>query len=273
MGTIPQDAIDDIFRRLLVESLETIARCKYFSKRLFCLISDSCFVKLHLEQAKESKQYKIMIKTYPISDSHICKVCIYSLRNNSWRKIPTDIKYGLSDPGVLVNGILHWIVVNHYETILSFDLKDETFHQIYIGDVTPTRWALVVWEKTLSVVKCAPTRVDLWVMIDYGIEELWTNLFRIELQGIVTSSCSQIRIYNFDIKVLQTSMDGEVLLKTSNGDLVWYNIKEKKGKKLRMQVFEIESYIESLVSLLKPGSVRWTAKVTKTEDLRHIMEV
>ncbi|KAF6176033.1 hypothetical protein GIB67_032656 [Kingdonia uniflora] len=94
----------------------------------------------------------------------------------------------------------------------------------------------------------------VWVMKDYGVNESWNKLFCIEPR--------RSDIYGIDMKMLHTSNDGEVLLKTSNSNLVLYNIKDKKSKKLQigdnLRVSgRMESYVESLIS---PESCSWLKK-------------
>ncbi|OVA01232.1 F-box domain [Macleaya cordata] len=68
----------------------------------------------------------------------LSEVMVYSLASNSWKSIqniPYDLSYG-GQPGVLVNGALHWIAARGMSSkgcevvLVSFDIGDETFKKV-----------------------------------------------------------------------------------------------------------------------------------------------
>ncbi|KAF6176029.1 hypothetical protein GIB67_032652 [Kingdonia uniflora] len=203
-----------------------------------------------------SKDYKVVNLVCKRNQDCIHKVHIYSMQKKSWRRIKMTAEYGVmkvyfrySEFGVSLNGILHWKAYkpsSSVETILSFDLRDEKFREVSFHGVMTREWIVGVLKGSLCVLEfeLEPyTRLVesvVWVMKDYGVNESWNKLFCIEPH--------RYDIYGIDMKMLHTSNDGEVLLKTSNRNLVLYNIKDKKSKELRLSVYGMESYVESLIS-------------------------
>ncbi|KAF6176030.1 hypothetical protein GIB67_032653 [Kingdonia uniflora] len=206
-----------------------------------------------------SKDYKVVNLVCKRNQDCIHKVHIYSMQNKSWRRIKMTAEYGVKEKyfryfesRVSLNGILHWKAYkpsSSIETILSFDLRDEKFREVSLHGVMTREWRVGVLKGSLCVLEFEfehepYTRfvesIDVWVMKDYGVNESWNKLFCIEPR--------RSDIYGIDMKMLHTSNDGEVLLKTSNRNLVLYNIKDKKSKKLRLTVYGMESYVGSLIS-------------------------
>ncbi|XP_071728095.1 F-box/kelch-repeat protein At3g06240-like [Rutidosis leptorrhynchoides] len=83
--------------------------------------------------------YKVIHISYKFgfeSDLNCTLVHVYSLRNNSWNKLPNfpylHPNHSRLCSGVLLNNNLHWVVRNRRstKTIAAFSLADEEFHEI-----------------------------------------------------------------------------------------------------------------------------------------------
>ncbi|KAF6144564.1 hypothetical protein GIB67_006056 [Kingdonia uniflora] len=229
-----------------------------------------------------SKDYKVVYLVCNPNRDCIHKVHIYSMQNKSWRMIKMTAEYGVkekyfrySESGVSLNGIIHWkaykpssSTIKSVETILSFDLRDEKFREVSLHGVMTREWRVGVLKGSLCVLEFefehGPyTRLVesvIWVMKDYGVNESWNKLFCIETH--------RSDIYGIDMKMLHTSNDSEVLLKTSNRNLVLYNIKDKKSKELRPSVRLSKEYHPDTTSFpLKAAS----EKFMKLRDVYNVL--
>ncbi|CAI9088485.1 OLC1v1022821C1 [Oldenlandia corymbosa var. corymbosa] len=123
---------------------------------------------------------------------------VYSLSSKRWRKVAiVPIRRHLvispSAP-VLINGIVHWkdcdeeSSLHHY---LGFDLKDETFSEVFFPDDLATAHPGLLRELSyndcLAVLMTDEFRgfCNLWVMKEYGNVKSWENLLKFKLvEGI-----------------------------------------------------------------------------------------
>jgi F-box interacting protein len=108
---------------------------------------------------------------------------VYSLLNNSWRKLPDycyDTLYGVAN-GVLVNQNLHWLSVSF--KIIGFNIAKEEWSEMElphaggkyptcIGDLVDVGGKLGVFMRSKLGFECC-------VMEEYGVSESWTKLVRI----------------------------------------------------------------------------------------------
>ncbi|OVA01221.1 F-box domain [Macleaya cordata] len=217
------------------------------------------------------EDYKLVrIETFYAPDPYgnSSEVMVYSLRSNSWKSIqdiPYDPSYGGRQPGVLVNGALHWIATRWIGSkarkvvLVSFDIGDETFKEVpppeHFKNKKFHKNKLGSLRNCLNVgvlggclcVLCHLYKVifvDVWVMKDYGVRESWTKLFTI-VQEMVT------RPFVF-LSLVQTFDNGEILLQKSDNALLLYDMKQGRSRILKIRhirrSFEVETYVESLVS-------------------------
>ncbi|KAL6137095.1 hypothetical protein ACLB2K_062390 [Fragaria x ananassa] len=162
--------------------------------------------------------------------------------------------------GCLVNEALHWVLaeldkwdddVGYFASkIVSFDLAEETFHEIPFSyppnPVNRCEWseliaAVGIFDNclTLGFQSLAGCSLNTWVMKDYGVKESWTEVVNIP-SGVIEGGYKCI------------SQDGESLFRLKNirpWGLVMCNPKEKMFKIL-FGLDDTATYVESLVSPL-----------------------
>ncbi|KAJ0427924.1 putative F-box domain-containing protein [Helianthus annuus] len=186
---------------------------------------------------------------YLVAPGDMC-VCVYSLGEGNWRRVDDSVydhSHGRSLPGVLVNGVLHWVACRGSDglrVIVGFSLADETFSEVASpefgdrGDVLSKRECrLVVVGETLGVF----FGDVVWVMNEYGVRESWVE--------IVMCGIDEIPVGDPEIFY----EDGRIVL--VSGGVMWiYDVEGKafcesidisrKVKGLKVK----GSYVESLVS-------------------------
>ncbi|KAF5728859.1 putative F-box and associated interaction domains-containing protein [Tripterygium wilfordii] len=201
------------------------------------------------------------------------EVDVYSLKSDSWRTVD-DANFHtmwLSRPfhelffhrsyGLLAGNALHWVAPGIPNFIIGFGLGCEEFHMVPQPDYESNGF-----EMDLSVLAgclCAlchynSSCVDVWMMKEYGVEDSWTKLFKIE----------QPDVYNW--KPLAYSKKGEdVLLLKNEEKLVWYDLRRKRTRRVRITgapaTFVAELCIGSLVPL---SSNEWKEKLEQEEKER-----
>jgi F-box interacting protein len=185
---------------------------------------------------------------------------VYSLRGNSWRKVedkwPDMDLFLHSHCSASLNGALHWVAgqsgltsflnaalhwvdgrsVLTSTSIIAFDLSTEKFrvHELpFETEIKPfcqySTIHLVVLGRCLCVWEANCKQFfDVWVMKEYGVAASnWTRLYRLR-QGPKHNPSS----YS---KPLALSNNGEeVLMHEFSGKLVWYNIKKKRRRVVKI---------------------------------------
>ncbi|KAI9123662.1 hypothetical protein K1719_004962 [Acacia pycnantha] len=177
----------------------------------FKLLRISCFVDLH------TRSFESQVK-------------IYSLRTNSWKSIQR-MPYALCSRtmGVFVGGALHWVVTRKLELdspdlIIAFDLKHENFREVpmpELGNESNFQMKVALLGQSLCMLaNYQYTRVDFWVMKEYGHKETWCNLFILNQSPELGSLKS--------VKPLAYSRDGnKVFLELDHKTLCWFDLKNK----------------------------------------------
>ncbi|KAI3517721.1 hypothetical protein L1887_16938 [Cichorium endivia] len=130
---------------------------------------------------------------------------VYSLNNNSWRKLQSS-SYDLAEcnpmGGVLINGNLHWVIKTRPTfswTIIAFNLEKEELTEIQLPDSVDYNKAL---SRKLVIIGGklgfwgAYLGDDLWVMEEYGIGESWTKVL---IHGDQRQRDLNGLIYNVDV--------------------------------------------------------------------------
>ncbi|KAL4620483.1 hypothetical protein ACB092_06G157600 [Castanea dentata] len=131
-------------------------------------------------------------------------VQIYTLRTGAWRTIPghdsrfTIVEQTEQFSSVFVNGSVHWFVEDDdavdfmvCNMIISFDIKDEVFHEMAVPKCFERRWdsnmKVAVVGGLLALVPCnydpdfSDPCYSVWVMKEYGVVESWTKLYDIKV--------------------------------------------------------------------------------------------
>ena len=190
-------------------------------------------------------------------------VQIYTLRTGAWRTIPGRgsrfiivQRFSL----VFVNGSVHWFAEDDNDSdddddamvhnmIISFDIKDEVFHEMAVPKCLEGRLELkmkvAVLGGLLALVPCNSDPdisvhcFSVWVMKEYGVVESWTKLYDIKVGEDLES-------------VVGFTKNGEVLV-IKGGKLLSY---EPSGQEIfnphiqsRTESFYLNTYVESLVLL------------------------
>lgn len=129
------------------------------------------------------------------------EVEVYTLGLDSWRKIDEHVSYKFEkhQPGVLVNGALHWFVVSNVKRVkvlVSFDISNERFVELPLPKERLTypeepledaKYQRKVGELGGCICLLFPVfgdRVDVWIMQEYGVWESWTKSFTIKRETI-----------------------------------------------------------------------------------------
>lgn len=175
---------------------------------------------------------------------------VYSLRTNSWRKINPIHNYAnclnSTDSEIYLRGACHWWIGR---SMLAFDMSDEDFRLIRL----PNRDGL--WDykikKSMAVLSGSIALIvrlvegmeksfDIWVMLEYGVEESWTKQFKIG------------PVLGVD-RPLGFAKNGQLLLVDDNGHLVSLDFNGKEIKFLHVkwipQLFRVTNVVPSLISV------------------------
>lgn len=229
----------------------------------------------HLEASgigldSKSGDYKVVTILDENINRRTLKVEVYSLRNNSWKRLP-DVEatlrgnFYLSAGMVLLNGVLHFIAFQELRErrhlILGFDLEGEVFHEIELPECMSRvhcSYTLYLWVcgESLSVlwqrgVDMALER-QIWVMEEYGVRESWTRVSTVSLED-----CGFLKMFGGMV----SKKDGKVLMsisphKESPAWLVSHDLKSHETNvgdfdEQRACYYLGSNYVESLVLLDK----------------------
>jgi F-box interacting protein len=171
----------------------------------------------------------------PFYDPH---VSLFSLKTNSWKIIPAmpyDLQH-LYDLGVFVENSIHWIMTKkklgglHPSLIVAFDLTLETFNEVPLPDEIGEEVNGKSFEVRVAVlggclcmtVDYKDTKIDVWVMKEYGCRDSWCKLFT-----VVQSCFDDLPLES--LRLLGYSSDGKkVLLRVDAENLFWYDLECKQ---------------------------------------------
>ncbi|KAB2613343.1 F-box/kelch-repeat protein [Pyrus ussuriensis x Pyrus communis] len=181
------------------------------------------------------------------------EVFVFTLKTGSWR-IVEGLDHIEDERGLLLNGALHWLNVKRRAdgsidpksiTITSFDLAKEKFQELVslpnvLGDIFLGA-DLGVYKSSHLLCSFDNFRfgnTEIWVMMEYGVEQSWTKLIVLKDQDLSHP--------------VYVSEDDKVFIALREGDLKLYDLKEnryrsvlKPKKQLRL-AFAL--YVETLVS-------------------------
>ncbi|KEH37096.1 F-box protein CPR1 [Medicago truncatula] len=165
-------------------------------------------------------------------------VSLFTSKTNSWKVLPSIeyvICYALT-MGVFVENSLHWMMVKkpdglHQRLIFAFNLTLEVFNEVPFPD--EIRGEEVICNRSFEInvadlggclcliVNYQTTKIDVWVMKEYGCKDSWCKLFT--LMG----SCFVLPVIS--LIPLGYSSDGKKLLfEVNHKKLVWYDLKSEE---------------------------------------------
>jgi F-box interacting protein len=222
-----------------------------------------------------SDDYKVVRMVQFVGDNGFfsAEVKVYSLKTNSWRgikELPYYIRYLFQlgyllfyrrGYGTLASGALHWVVPAGFGLlcmIVAFDLVAEEFRIVPQPDhVDPGfEMDLGALEGCLCMLcNYGGDFVDVWAMKEYGLKESWTKLFKV-------SQSSLNRRFGQVMPLAYSKSGDKVLLELDKDKLLWYDLRRRSAKKVRIEgapnSFDAAVYVESLVPLGGGGMNRKT---------------
>lgn len=177
---------------------------------------------------------------------------IYSLRSNSWRKIP-DFNYRIPrtrDWAVHVNDALHTIVYIHNldPSILALDLRTEKTYLVPKPDMLVSTGDLKLHALGGSLCLLNPFKkhgTEIWIMKEYSVKESWTVLLSI--------APPKIEPYTYLSPVVYSKSGDEVLLNLNEEKLVWYDLRKKTTREVTIRGLPFRFYANIIMgSLISP---------------------
>ncbi|XP_026377603.1 F-box protein CPR1-like [Papaver somniferum] len=196
-----------------------------------------------------TNDYKLVVVDNLDGDGYSSKVQVYSLASNSWKSnpsIPYTFPHGHGQAsGVLFNGFLHWLALdrNSCRVIVSLDVRDESFRKLRIPDDSQKfDLSLGFSAGCLCLLAFrARSRLVVWEMLDYGVQESWTK------RCIYTLTNKSGFRDEPRLSLVRYLEKGKILLRSSDS-LVLYDPK-CTARVHGIFCLEWVNYFESLVSL------------------------
>ncbi|KAL2251273.1 F-box protein CPR30 [Sesamum indicum] len=197
---------------------------------------------------------------------------VFSLKTGRWRRVRrVDVRLQVLEfmwCQTFLNGVVHWIAYESTNddstrsSILAFRVGDEVFDEMKLPTELArepvTNLCISLIGESLGVLKyyreAGNESCDVWMMKEYGAEESWTKLYRIDL-------------FNGIEKVVAFWKNGEALVALQGLELAAYNQETKQTKELGIygttRSFYVDNYVESLLLMRGHGG----ANVDPFEDL------
>jgi F-box interacting protein len=208
------------------------------------------------------------------------QVKIFSFSDKCWKNIDsfplipiTCIQFNPNSDGVHLSGTVNWLTLGNYFNqfmIVSLDLSTETYTQFLLPsgfDEVPH------FQPTLHVLMdflCFShdfkrTEFVIWQMKEFGVQESWTQLFRIDYINLQMDNLPVVINNNMGLNAgifdcntplfpLHLSKNGDTLI-LANGDdnhAIIYNGRDKSVERIRVSykvwLYSSMNYVESLVS-------------------------
>ncbi|XP_045793457.1 F-box protein At1g11270-like [Trifolium pratense] len=216
--------------------------------------------------------------------SWISHVRIFSLSDNCWRNIESFpfFPIHLNNDGLYFSGTVNWLAlrkhgcyVDFYQliprvediiVIVSLDLSTETYKQF---SLPPGFDELPRYQPTLHVLMDSlcfshdfkRTEFVTWKMTEFGVQESWTQLFRIQYFNLQMydlpgkhDTLAYLLDYNLPLLPLDISQNGDTLIFANYEDeqAIVYNHIDKRVERIEISkklcLFSARNYVESLVS-------------------------
>ncbi|XP_074352943.1 F-box protein CPR1-like [Apium graveolens] len=183
--------------------------------------------------------YKVLSIFHPDGcDLAGSEVIIYSLKNNSWKRlqnISPNFKF-IHYYGLFLGGALHCTTTKtlgseSYQSIFAFDLAAENHREVPMPKVrinNPVGWSLCAFAESLSVLIVHPyVCIDVWLMNDYGVGSSWCKVFSVQHRGLIRSLMS--------VWPVAFSKSREcVLIKVIMNHIIWYDLETKEMKTVKI---------------------------------------
>jgi hypothetical protein len=206
---------------------------------------------------------------------------VFNLGGSCWKNIQSfplnpldwlDNNINSVNYGVHLNGTINWLVIHNYRfqvyyyksishvnefVILALDLSTETYKEILLPqgfhEVPCFQPVLKVLSGHLCFSHDKKTEFVLWQMKEYGIQESWTQLFKISYDYENLEMC----YFDDDYQLVCLYKYGDmVILGNKAGNLaVTYNLRDEIVERIRFTnsiehwKYDAIDYVESLVSI------------------------
>ncbi|KAG4142975.1 hypothetical protein ERO13_D06G160400v2 [Gossypium hirsutum] len=213
------------------------------------------------------------------------EVKVYSLKNDSWRKItklPPYLRFMFQffyhllhrrGYGVLAGGVLHWVMPPRIELgprnrIVGFDLGNEEFIEVPQPECADKNYLLDV--AALEGHLCAvcnydQEKIDLWTMKEYGVKQSWTKLISIQRTRTITT-------LTFLKPLAYSKQLDKVLVEINSQKFAWYDLQKKKMRSVKIGgspgTFGAEVYIGSLIQIEDPKRLE-IEKQNEQDELKN----
>jgi len=238
--------------------------------------------------------YDILNDTYKVVAFSANKVNVFSMSDNVWRDIPTFpiVPFGVESKhlechpflncGVYVRGTINWLAIRNmtdqYEwrditidqfVIISLDLATETYRQLLppsgFVEVPPIQPFVTVLLDCLCFSHYFKgTHFVLWKMMEFGVQESWTQFLEISFQDLQIDYGSsdwegfEEQLFLLPLCVSESNDTLIMACKQEGYDFdqqhaVLYNWRDKRVKHIESDKniiwwFYTKEYVESLVS-------------------------
>ncbi|KAL2898337.1 F-box protein CPR1 [Bienertia sinuspersici] len=205
---------------------------------------------------------------------------VYSVNGGlslGWKRVLFPDNFPLYDlshisESCFVNNLIHWIVfrggidymndngpgiMEFGASILTFDPRDDCFWEMQLPQelnqaIDPELCLATIGDSLVVVHLSGGEELGssysaiIWKMEDYGVKDSWNVLYRIKLPSL----------YGMNPNIWEKE-DGKVLITTSMGTLIVFNVKSGSSSVFDGEVFGEHGYTESLVLLDKVCKASW----------------
>jgi F-box interacting protein len=220
-----------------------------------------------------TRTYKVVaFRAKEIEGSWKSEVKIFSLGgDNSWKNIQSFpvVPYNWLDPyymlpvsklndGVHLSGTINWLAMDEsveQTVIVSLDLLTESYKQFLLplgfDEVPFSRPVItVLMDRLCFSYDFKKTEFILWQMKEYGVQESWTQLFKISLEYLQM----YLPMHNdgFQLACLYVNGDTAICANKFLNHAFIYNLEDKTVERVRSKQSirwfeEAKDYVESLV--------------------------
>ncbi|KAJ4703553.1 putative F-box family protein [Melia azedarach] len=196
----------------------------------------------------------------PVDDYKVVKFCtrekntvrVFSLRNNSWKRV--ELEYDISKfydtdnrGGIFLNGAIHWIFYDEGESkLVAFDLMEENFKTLPLPEgITSMCSSVGILGGCLVFIERRRWGNYLWIMKEYNVIDSWEAISMMD-EDNYQFECLQALCY--------LKINSEIMVGLENEKLVFYNPRDETLKELASRKISYnfpycpDVYQESLVS-------------------------
>lgn len=215
-------------------------------------------------KAQEYKVVRIVSFLTGVNNTLPSRAEVYTIGDNSWREIKAQTEshvFWAPSFKLFFKGFYFWwasIGPPEQEIVLSFDMNEELFHDIYIPesvrhDTVLCNRGLAVWKESIVLLAyggdSGAQSFDIWVIDDFGVfTGPWTKYLTIgPLEGI-------------SIPMIFWKSD-EFLMVATDGRAVSYNLSTKMFKYLPIHGVEDPPYIQAAAYVNSLVSVHGSNKL------------